>query len=146
MYRKKLLSILETLDARICDVYTAARKAALETPECAERIDGVLDAAGAARVLRREAQDETIRPVVALEVFARGGARILGHVEVLGVLQLDPSAYVVLVKRDDPYDPYVTARVYIHDDTGRDIREWDTGHYFSDLKAAQADFVKRAGL
>lgn len=44
---------------------------------------------------------------------------------------------IVLIKRNDPYEPYVTAWL------GRGDREWHAGHYFTELHHAQRDFIKR---
>jgi hypothetical protein len=80
------------------------------------------------------------------------GRLILPHVLVLAIAGdgrangKDESA-TVLVKRDGPHQPFVTARIWWHNTPeGRTVREWDHGHYFDDLMAAREDFAERAGF
>lgn len=47
------------------------------------------------------------------------------------------AGHVILVDRKTDYQPYVTAW------QGDGDRDWCWGHYFSDLKDAQADYQSR---
>lgn len=80
------------------------------------------------------------------------GRNILPHVVVLAIIDdgkdngMSESA-TILVRSDDKYEPYVTARVWWHNTPeGGTVKEWDHGHYFSNLGCARADFAKRAKL
>lgn len=100
-----------------------------------------------AHELLARVSDEIDKPVDGLEVFTKGRRILANGSRVLAVAAVDLAQSVILVDRDGERDRYVTANVYAHEGDGEaDLREWDHGHYFSDLGEARRDFAKRVGL
>lgn len=143
MNRNTIKTILGVLDGRLVDAYRES-----------SNNEGAKEAIGACRTLRREIEDHLHRRVKGLEVFGWGGASfVLNGAEILACLCVARNEYVVLMEwGDEQHHKFVTAKVWVHDDSGRDVMSWDHGNYFEghaygdDLREAKADFAKRAGL